>query len=82
MVWAEEFGIGEMGLEPREFWSLTMREFWIKFRAFSRAEDRRESEQIRHALRTVTYKPQDMNNLTRAANALKRYPRKQWLNPS
>ena len=68
-----------MGLEPLAFWSLTIREFWIKHAAFTRAEDRRESAMIRHALRTQSYKAKDRNQLNRAANALKRYPRKSWL---
>jgi len=81
LEWAEEFGLGEMGLEPQAFWSLTVREFWIKHAAFTRAEDRRESALIRHALRTQSYKSKDRNQLNRAANALKRYPRKAWLTP-
>lgn len=79
MEWAEEFGIGEMGLEPAAFWSLTIREFWIKHAAFTRAEDRLEAVFIRQALRTQSYKSKDRNALNRSANALRRYPRKKWL---
>jgi hypothetical protein len=70
-----------MGLEPLVFWSLTVREFWIKYRAFIRAEDRAESAWLRHALRTQRYKKADRNQIARAANALKRYPVKRWLQP-
>jgi hypothetical protein len=70
-----------MGLEPRVFWSLTVREFWIKYRAFIRAEDRAEASVMRQALRTQHYKKADRNALSRAANALRRYPVKRWLQP-
>lgn len=64
---------------PWEFWRLTVREFWIKYEAFRRAEDRREAELIRQDLRTTPMKAKDRNILNRQANALKRYPVKRWL---
>jgi hypothetical protein len=78
-VWAEEFGIGEMDLDPDVFWNLTKREFDIKVDAFKRAEDRRESALIRQALRTAPYKAKDRNVMQREANRLRRYPVKPWL---
>jgi hypothetical protein len=68
-----------MELMPCEFWSLTVREFWIKHDAFIRAEDRRESAFIRHALRSVSLKPKAWNQLNKQANVLRRYPVKRWL---
>lgn len=79
LEWAEPFGIGELGLDPDVFWRLTPREFWIKYEAFIRSEDRRESEWLRHALRTASYKDNARRKMERAANALKRYPVKPWL---
>jgi hypothetical protein len=46
---------------------------------FKRAEDRRESELIRQALRTASYKKADRAEMQRNANRLRRYPVKQWL---
>ena len=68
-----------MELAPREFWALTVREFWIKHDAFRRKEDRAESALMRQALRTEQYKTKDRNAMTRDANRLKRYPIKPWL---
>lgn len=79
MQWAEQFGIGELGLMPEHFWSLTVREFWIKFEAFARAEGRAESAQMRQALRVGNYKKGDRAAMMRDANALRRYPVKPWL---
>jgi hypothetical protein len=78
-VWAEEFALGEMALAPELFWSLTVREFWIKHAAFKRAEDRRRSLVLEHALMTQSYKPKDKRSLTQAMHALRRYPVKRWL---
>jgi hypothetical protein len=64
---------------PDQFWSLTVREFWIKHAAFSRAEDRAEAALIRQALRLGQFKKSAANELSRYANALKRYPIKPWL---
>lgn len=69
-----------MNLDPDVFWRLTMREFGMKYDAFVRAEDRRESAMLRQALRTVSgYKKADRMKMERAANMLKRYPVKPWL---
>ena len=69
-----------MGLMPEQFWSLTVREFWLKHAAFSRAEDRAESAMVRQALRLGNFKKSAANQLHQYANALKRYPIKPWLN--
>jgi hypothetical protein len=78
-VWAEEFGLGELELDPDVFWRLEKREFDLKVDAFKRAEERRESALIRQALRTASYKAKDRNEMQRAANRLRRYPVKPWL---
>lgn len=70
-----------MELSPRVFWRLTPHEFWIKWRAFTRAEDRAESARIRQALRTTQLSDGDRRKLERNADALKRYPLKKWLLP-
>jgi len=67
---------------PDAFWSLTVREFWIKHRSFSRAEDRAESALVRQALRVGHFKKSTANQMERYANALKRYPIKPWLKPT
>lgn len=68
-----------MGLDPAVFWSLTVREFWIKHAAFTRAEDRRRSEVIELALLTTTYKDRVRNQMEQTKNRLRRYPIKRWL---
>lgn len=69
-----------MGLAPRDFWSLTFREFQIKFHAFTRAEDRMRSLVLEHSLISVPgRKDKERNNLQRAVNSLRRYPIKSWL---
>jgi hypothetical protein len=68
-----------MGLSVQAFWSLTVREFWIKHRAFTRAEDRRRSLFLEHALLLGQFKDKDRNNIRKSVNALRRYPIKQWL---
>jgi hypothetical protein len=77
--WAEQFGLGELGLMPEQFWALTVREFWIKFEAFARSESRAEAALIRQALRLGNYKKGDRAAMTRDATALRRYPVKPWL---
>lgn len=79
MQWAEVFGIGEMGLQPRDFWSLTVREFWIKHDAFKRAEDRARSLVFEHVSLSVHRKERHQNAIVRQVNALRRYPVKPWL---
>lgn len=80
-MWAEQVGIGEIGLSPDAFWSLLVREFWIKHRAFERAEDRARSLVIQLAAMTGHYNEKDRGRLERQANLLRRYPVKRWLLP-
>lgn len=68
-----------MALAPDAFWSLTVREFWIKHAAFRRSEDRQRALVIEHALMTQSYKPNDKQALQRNVNVLRRYPIKRWL---
>lgn len=70
-----------MGLSPEAFWSLTVREFWIKHRAFTRAEDRQKSLVYTVALLTGDHSKQTAAKLERSAYALRRYPIKAWLVP-
>ena len=68
-----------MGLAPDEFWALTVREFYIKHAAFTRAEERRRALVIEHASLTVVgQKPEWYSAKEREVNALRRYPVKQW----
>lgn len=64
---------------PDQFWALTVREFWIKFRAFVRAENRAEATNIRHALRTSGGDMNSRRKLQEAANQLRQYPMKPWI---
>lgn len=64
---------------PEQFWSLTVREFWLKFEAFSRAEDRRRSLIFEHALMVAPRTDKQRAQLQRGINSLRRYPIKQWL---
>lgn len=82
MEWAEEFGVGELGLSPEAFWSLTLREFWIKHAAFSRAEDRALSRVYTLANLTGTFRVDERRKLKKAESALRRYPVKKWLLPN
>jgi hypothetical protein len=68
-----------MALAPDLFWSLTVREFWIKHSAYRREEDRKRALVIEHALMTQSYKPKDKRALQQTMNALRRYPIKRWL---
>lgn len=79
MLWAEEFGLGELGLMPWEFWNLTLREFNIKHEAFAREEDRTRSLFFELASMTGQYKDKDRRQLQRSINTLRRYPVKAWL---
>lgn len=72
------FGVGEMGLMPAEFWSLTVREFWLKHAAFMRAEDRVRSVMYEHAMTQVSDK-KARRSVQNAINVLRRYPLKPWL---
>jgi hypothetical protein len=78
-VWAEEFGLGEMGLAPDVFWGLLLREFEIKFGAYQREQDRQRSLFLELALMTGQFKDKDRAQLRRSVNALRRYPVKRWL---
>lgn len=78
LEWAEEVGIGELGLMPEQFWRLTFREFHIKHAAFSRAEDRMRSLMFELAGLIGSFKPKDRNEIRKAANKLRRYPVKSW----
>lgn len=68
-----------MGLSTRAFWSLTVREFWIKHRAFTRAEDRQRALVRELALLTANYKDPERRSIERQLNTLRRYPIKPWL---
>lgn len=71
--------MGELGLMPDQFWSLTYAEFQVKHRAFTRAEDRQRALVIDLALRTAQYKDSDRDQMWRDVHALRRYPEKAWL---
>lgn len=64
---------------PDQFWGLTVREFWLKFEAFARAEGRAEAARIQQALRLGNYKKGDRAAMMRDANTMRRYPIKPWL---
>jgi lipase chaperone LimK len=68
-----------MALAPEQFWSLTVREFWIKHAAFTRAEDRRRSLVIEHSLISGHRDDRAREEIQRTVNALRRYPIKSWL---
>lgn len=70
-----------MDLSPADFWALTPREFWIKYRGFRRKEDRAKADAIRQALMTATYKPNERRRLEQQAQILTRYPIKAWTLP-
>lgn len=40
MTWAEQIGLGELELLPREFWRLLPREFELMYLGFKRRNDR------------------------------------------
>jgi hypothetical protein len=70
-----------MGLKPDEFWRLTPHQFWIKHRAFARAEDRLRADLLEHlALRLGQYSKKTQGMLYREVHARRRYPIKPWLN--
>ena len=79
-MWAEEWGIGEMGLSPEAFWRLTVREFWIKWRAHQRARDWERSLLFEFVLKTTPGLSQKTEtDLQRSIHQLRRYPIKRWL---
>lgn len=79
MEWAEEYGVGEIGLAPEAFWDLTLREFWIKYRAFTRAESRARALLFEIALMVAPANKKAQRARADAVNALRQYPLKQWL---
>jgi hypothetical protein len=81
LTWAEPAGIGELGLMPEQFWSLTFKEFLLKWAAFARAEDRQRSLVLEHAVMTGQYSEKQRGVMRRGVNALRRYPIKRWLLP-
>lgn len=81
-MWAEQFGLGELGLSPDAFWSLEPREFWIKQAAFTRAEDRIRSYFLEHSLESVHRETVHLNALAQRIYRLRRYPIKSWLQTS
>lgn len=68
-----------MGLSPEAFWSLTYREFQIKYAAFVRAENRQRALVMEHALMTSGAKGSERESAQREIYALRRYPEKSWL---
>jgi len=70
-----------MGLMPDQFWHLTVREFWLKWAAFDRAEDRRRALMFEQALTSGAGDQKQRMALERAINSLRRYPIKPWLFP-
>jgi hypothetical protein len=68
-------------LTPDHFWSLTPREFGIKYAAFQRAENRAKADQIALALMLGHYKAGDRQRMAHEENALRTYPIKLWTLP-
>jgi hypothetical protein len=68
---------------PAQFWSLTVREFWLKWHAYARTEDRRRSLLFEYLGMTASaqMKPSDRSKVWRSVNQLRRYPLKRWLLP-
>jgi hypothetical protein len=68
-----------MGLMPDQFWSLTVREFWLKWNAFDRAEDRARALALESALMIRGGTQKENDDRRRDINILRRYPLKKWL---
>lgn len=69
-----------MELSPDVFWSLTMREFWIKQAAFVRKEDRAKALTHRLAYLIGRFpKKEDFEREKKNEGALRRYALKPWL---
>lgn len=64
---------------PAEFWTLTLREFFIKHEAFKRAEDRAKSLVYLLAGMIGQFKENDLQRVRNNAMALRRYALKRWL---
>lgn len=67
-----------MGLSPDALGDLTVDDFWIKHRAFTRAENRQQAIVIELALRTGEYKDDVRQRLQQDIYALRQYPIKKW----
>ena len=70
-----------MGLSPDAFWDLTYREFWIKHRAFNRAESRARALVFEVALMVAPADKKVQAARAEAVKALRQLPLKQWLFP-
>lgn len=66
---------------PEHFWSLTVREFYLKWNAHVRTEDQRRSLIFEHAMMTGRFDRQEKAAIQRDINRLRRYPLKRWLLP-
>lgn len=67
---------------PDQFWSLTYREFGLKFEAFSREQDRQRALAFESGLVANPHMGKRQRaHIERAINQLRRYPLKQWLLP-
>jgi hypothetical protein len=68
---------------PEQFWSLTFREFNLKWDGFLRAEQRAEWLVGRHAMLTTRFekKPASVSRLLGYVRPMNRYPLKPWLLP-
>lgn len=71
-----------MGLQPAEFWRLTVREFHLKWQAFVRARDWQRSLVFELSLMTAQgMSKAQRTSVRRGINELRRYPLKKWLLP-
>lgn len=66
---------------PEQFWRLTVREFNLKWDAFSRHDDRQRALMLEHASLVGNYDDRQRAKMTRLVNQLRRYPIKRWLAP-
>lgn len=64
---------------PDQFWGLTVREFHLKWDAFSRDQDRQRALMLEHASLVGHHDQKRHGELYRSVNALRRYPIKRWL---
>jgi hypothetical protein len=80
LVWAEAYGMGEMGLMPEQFWSLTKPEFDLKHEAFERQQVRELWLVGKLALLTQSFKgePKTPGQLF-GMQPMVRYPSKPWM---
>lgn len=86
-MWAEAFGLGELELQPEDFWRLTYREFMLKHEAFQRRENRtiRALAQVALWASGEKYKKQDRTPEKLCGwdgpGPMPLYPVKRWLAP-